>query len=102
MRLLAATRGNSGTTMEVNVEGNMERVGPKYNKRKIALLLMYKGTGYSGLQVNKGFKTIEGEVHDAIMRAGGISRENENEFQKLSWGRSARTDKGVHAAGNVV
>jgi tRNA pseudouridine38-40 synthase len=71
-------------------------------KKKVALLVMYKGTGYQGLQINKEIKTIERDMEEAIFRAGGISAENHTHFNKLAWGRSARTDKGVHAAGNVI
>ena len=35
-------------------------------------------------------------------KAGGIADCNYHDFHKISWTRAARTDKGVHATGNVV
>jgi tRNA pseudouridine(38-40) synthase len=35
-------------------------------------------------------------------KAGGIAECNYRDFHKISWTRAARTDKGVHATGNVV
>jgi tRNA pseudouridine38-40 synthase len=68
---------------------------------------------------NTGVKTIEGTVFDALVKAGAISKDNSDDpvkvqisiclrclgahvFVQVNWQRSARTDAGVHAAGNVV
>lgn len=48
------------------------------------------------------FKTIEGELFPALVAAGAISKANAADPKKSSLVRCARTDKGVHAAGNVV
>ncbi|KAF9098427.1 tRNA pseudouridine synthase 1 [Mortierella sp. AD031] len=71
-------------------------------KRKVALLMGYCGTGYQGMQVNPNAKTIEGELFKAMVEAGAVSKDNADDIKKVSMMRSARTDKGVHAAGNVV
>jgi tRNA pseudouridine38-40 synthase len=71
-------------------------------KRKVAVMLGYSGTGYKGLQINKATKTVEGDVMKAFIAAGAISKANADDPQKVSLVRCARTDKGVHAAGNVL
>lgn len=47
-------------------------------------------------------KTIEGELFAAFVAAGAISKANATDPKKSALARCARTDKGVHAAGNVV
>jgi tRNA pseudouridine38-40 synthase len=71
-------------------------------KRKVAVLIGYAGTGYHGLQINHMEKTIEGEIFSAFVKAGAISKANADDPKKSSLVRCARTDKGVHAAGNVL
>ncbi len=73
---------------------------------------------------NPGAHTIEDEVEEAIFKAGGIDEANHGQLNKarivkhsytvlevihasflvlqVGWSRAARTDKGVHAAGQVV
>ena len=46
-------------------------------------------------------KTIEGDFFEALVKAGAISAENATDHRKVDVQRSARTDAGVHAAGNV-
>ncbi|KAI0480964.1 pseudouridine synthase [Xylariaceae sp. FL0804] len=71
-------------------------------KRKMAVMIGYAGTGYHGLQINHDHKTIEGEIFAAFVRAKAISKANADDPQKSSFVRCARTDKGVHAAGNML
>ncbi|KAE8383355.1 pseudouridine synthase [Aspergillus bertholletiae] len=71
-------------------------------KKKVAVLLGYSGTGYKGMQLSATEKTIEGELFTAFVAAGAISKANAADPKKSSLVRCARTDKGVHAAGNVV
>ncbi|KAE8352986.1 pseudouridine synthase [Aspergillus coremiiformis] len=71
-------------------------------KKKVAVLLGYSGTGYKGMQLSDTEKTIEGELFTAFVAAGAISKANAADPKKSSLVRCARTDKGVHAAGNVV
>lgn len=47
-------------------------------------------------------KTIEGDLFNAFVAAGAISKANSDDPRKSSLSRCARTDKGVHAAGNVI
>lgn len=47
-------------------------------------------------------RTIEGDLFTAFVKAGAISKANANDPKKSGLVRCARTDKGVHAAGNVV
>ena len=51
---------------------------------------------------NPGTATIEGALEEAIVKAGGISPVNAGTFHKVGWGRCARTDRGVHAAGQII
>ncbi|KAJ2163123.1 tRNA pseudouridine synthase 1 [Coemansia sp. RSA 552] len=78
------------------------RTEPRLPKRKVALMIGYCGSGYQGMQVNPGAHTIEGELFKALCGAGAVSEENSVDQQKIQLQRAARTDKGVHAAGQVV
>lgn len=71
-------------------------------KRKVAVMIGYAGTGYHGIQINHTEKTIEGDLFAAFVKAGAISKANADDPKKSSLVRCARTDKGVHAAGNVL
>lgn len=54
------------------------------------------------MQFNPPNKTIEGEIFESFVKAGAISRDNSNDLKKNGFMRAARTDKGVHAAGNLI
>ncbi|ATY59897.1 tRNA pseudouridine synthase [Cordyceps militaris] len=71
-------------------------------KRKVAVMIGYSGTGYKGMQVNGDEPTIERDLFRAFIKAGAISKANADDPRKSSLARCARTDKGVHAAGNVI
>ncbi|KAK4625988.1 tRNA pseudouridine synthase 1 [Fulvia fulva] len=71
-------------------------------KRKVAVLIGYSGTGYKGMQISGTEKTIEGDLFQAFIKAGAISKANAEDPKKSSLVRCARTDKGVHAAGNMI
>ena len=47
-------------------------------------------------------KTIEGDLFTAFIEAGAISKANANDPKKSQLVRCARTDKGVHASGNII
>ncbi len=74
-------------------------------KVKVAMVLGYIGSNYHGLQYNPGEKappTIEKEVERALFKIGCILDSNYGSIDKISWARSSRTDKGVHAARVVL
>lgn len=71
-------------------------------KRKVALLVAYNGVGFHGLQKNPDVVTVEETLEQAIHRAGGISDDNAGTLQKVNWSRAGRTDKGVHALGQII
>ena len=41
-------------------------------------------------------------LFDALVRVGAVSSDNADNPTKVNLGRAARTDAGVHAAGNLV
>ncbi|HLN21938.1 MAG TPA: tRNA pseudouridine(38-40) synthase TruA [Bacteroidales bacterium] len=61
---------------------------------RFKLNLEYEGTRYTGWQIQKGGKTIQGEITDACRNLFGTS-----EFELFGAGR---TDSGVHARGQVA
>ncbi|CAD5116614.1 DgyrCDS5487 [Dimorphilus gyrociliatus] len=72
-----------------------------FKKKNFALLLAYCGKDYYGLQINKGYKTIEGVLFEAMVKSG-VVRQDHVENNGMRFQRAARTDKGVSAAANVV
>ncbi|KAL8799918.1 MAG: hypothetical protein Q9182_005537 [Xanthomendoza sp. 2 TL-2023] len=74
----------------------------KKPKKKVAVMLGYSGSGYKGMQLNHHEKTIEGDLFSAFVAAGAVSKANADDPKKSSLVRCARTDRGVHAAGNVI
>src|SRR5579862_121357 len=58
------------------------------------LTVEYAGTRYSGWQIQKNARTVQGELEAAIREATRIARVE-------TYG-SGRTDAGVHALGQVV
>ncbi|KAL8801963.1 MAG: hypothetical protein Q9200_006755 [Gallowayella weberi] len=74
----------------------------KKPKKKVAVMLGYSGSGYKGMQVNHHEKTIEGDLFRAFVAAGAVSKANADDPKKSSLIRCARTDRGVHAAGNII
>ena len=92
---------SSGTSTAAVGESSGEKRLPK---RKVAVVFGYNGGGYAGLQIQTGSekRTVEAEVADAILKAGGMLPTNREQLSKLSWQRCARTDKGVHASANVL
>jgi tRNA pseudouridine38-40 synthase len=64
---------------------------------RIALKVAYIGTDYHGFQVQPDIKTIEGEIFRALRELNIIN--NPHEANYIAAGR---TDKGVHALGQVV
>lgn len=51
---------------------------------------------------NPNVPTIEGTVFKALCQAGAVSKDNSDDVAKVQLCRAARTDKGVHAVGQVI
>lgn len=83
-------------------DGSAPARKPRYKRRKIAIFFAYCGVGYQGMQKNPGAKTIEGDLEEALYQAGGVPDHDKCQPRRYDWARSARTDKGVSAVGQVV
>ncbi|CAL1714564.1 unnamed protein product [Somion occarium] len=83
---------------------SLEPKAPRLPKRQCALLIGYSGAGYNGMQMqyDTNVKTIEGTLFNALVKAGAVSQDNADDPVKVNLGRAARTDAGVHAAGNLI
>lgn len=53
------------------------------------------------VQVQPTGGTIENELFDALLAVGAITSDNHARMQTAKFQRTARTDKGVHAARQV-
>ncbi|XP_019462395.1 PREDICTED: putative tRNA pseudouridine synthase [Lupinus angustifolius] len=74
-------------------------------KKKVVMRVGYVGTDYRGLQIQRDeheLSTIEKELEIAIFKAGGIHDSNFGDLDKVKWGRSSRTDKGVHSLATMI
>ncbi|KAK9758390.1 hypothetical protein RND81_01G226500 [Saponaria officinalis] len=74
----------------------------RYKRRKVAIFMAYCGVGYQGMQKNPGAKTIEGDLEEALFLAGAVPDDERGQHKRYDWARSARTDKGVSAVGQVI
>ncbi|CAB4265494.1 unnamed protein product [Prunus armeniaca] len=74
----------------------------RYKRRKVAIFFAYCGVGYQGMQKNPGAKTIEGDLEEALYLSNAVPEQDRNNPKRYDWARSARTDKGVSAVGQVV
>lgn len=54
------------------------------------------------MQKNPGAKTIEGDFEEALFLSGAVPEQDRGCPKRFDWARSARTDKGVSAVGQVV
>lgn len=68
--------------MESREEGEKEERRPK---KKVAVLIGYCGTGYRGMQLNPPQKSIEGDLFEAFIQAGAISKANSDDPKKVSF-----------------
>ena len=68
-------------------------------KRKYAVCFGYLGSRYQGLQINPNCRSVEAELERALFLCGAIQECNFGFMHKSQWSRAARTDRGVHAAG---
>ncbi|KAF8906213.1 pseudouridine synthase [Gymnopilus junonius] len=99
------SRNEEDASREVKLSEDGEPIpkAPRYPKRQCALLLGFCGSGYSGMQIQPDHtRTIEGVLFNALVKAGAVSQDNADNPTKVGLARAARTDAGVHAAGNLV
>jgi len=64
---------------------------------RYAIKIGYDGSHFNGFAMQPDKKTIEGEILKRLLKTGIIKSRRESKFQY-----AARTDKGVHAFGNVI
>ncbi len=64
---------------------------------RFAVKVFYIGTEFDGFQFQKDRRTVEKEIVDSLREAGYIKGKKENGFSY-----AGRTDKGVHAIGQVI
>ena len=64
---------------------------------RIALKLAYLGTEYYGYQIQPGVPTIEGKLLKVLRDAGALKN-----LSKARYSAAGRTDRGVHALGQVI
>eukprot|EP00039_Didymoeca_costata_P033333 m.41902 g.41902 ORF g.41902 m.41902 type:complete len:494 (-) comp9822_c0_seq1:1317-2798(-) len=74
----------------------------RFRRKMVAILLGYCGSKYSGMQRNPGVYTVEEALLEALLKANGVSQEVFSNPTASKFQRTARTDKGVHAARQVV
>ncbi len=61
---------------------------------RIAIVIQYDGSGYSGWQNQKNFKTLQGTIEEKISELDPI--------RPVKVIAAGRTDAGVHASGQVA
>ena len=91
----------TGVAKEAAAQTEAALTTEKIPKRKLAFLVSFLGSNYSGFQINSLTKSIHAEIELGLYRAGLISKSNFGHPSKYAWSNSARTDKGVHAAAQV-
>ena len=64
---------------------------------RVALKLAYLGMDYHGFQTQPGVPTIEGKLMKALKDSGAIKNPS-----KARYAAAGRTDRGVHALGQVI
>ncbi|BHF59855.1 tRNA pseudouridine synthase 1 [Sparganum proliferum] len=75
---------------------------PRAEKRRnCAILMMYSGWDYYGMQRNVGFRTIEGDLLLALHKSGLISEDHLDNPSLINFQRASKTDKNVSAVGQV-
>jgi tRNA pseudouridine38-40 synthase len=65
--------------------------------RRVALKIAYVGTDFYGFQRQPGLPTVEGKILSALEEVGVVINPD-----KCGFAIAGRTDRGVHALGNVI
>ncbi|XP_075520591.1 uncharacterized protein LOC142553924 [Primulina tabacum] len=99
---MSSTTSDDEDHYENTAAGENLTKNPKFKRRKIAIFFAYCGVGYQGMQKNPGAKTIEGELEEALYHSGAVPQADRGLHKRYDFARSARTDKGVSAVGQVV
>ncbi|CAH8542301.1 unnamed protein product [Heterobilharzia americana] len=73
----------------------------RLRRKKCAVLMMYSGWGFYGMQRCPVFPTIEGELSKALFACGQLSNVTGEEHKKVHFQRASKTDKSVSALGQV-
>ncbi|TNN06840.1 tRNA pseudouridine synthase A isoform 1 [Schistosoma japonicum] len=84
-------------SLEVSSNGS----GAKHKRRNNAILMMYSGWGYYGMQRGPIYPTIEGELSKALFTCGQLVNVTSEEHKKVNFQRASKTDKYVSALGQV-
>lgn len=67
------------------------------------IVIGYNGSDFQGSQFQKETKnTIEYELEESLLTSGLLHKSMYHNPRKSGWSRGSRTDKGVHALGNVI
>jgi len=67
------------------------------NKNRIALKLAYIGDRYHGFQIQQNAHAIESEIFASLEKNNIV-----DDIKEARYSRAARTDRGVHASGQVI
>lgn len=60
-----------------------EPMEEKFPKKKVALILAFRGTAYQGMQANPNAKSIESELFKALCEADLVSAANASDQSKV-------------------
>lgn len=102
--MLAASRRFLSTRRHSVRENNDQHALRTTKKKKIALIVGYRGTSFAGSFRNptNQTSTIEEEVEAALYQCNLVLEANRNDPKKMQLSRSSRTDKGVHSACSMI
>lgn len=95
---IAKSNGNS-TTRPPKENEERKSLAPK---KKIAMVVGYKGTNFHGNQIQPDEATVEGVLWEALKQTKAVMESNKKDPRKIGWSRTSRTDRGVHALVNLV
>lgn len=87
--------------MVLNVGSRLHKTmttpAPAPTPTRIALKLAYIGDRYHGFQIQPNVRTVESELFSSLETSGVVEN-----IKEARYSGAARTDRGVHAAGQVV
>ena len=83
--------------MVLNVGSRLHKTMTTPAPTRIALKLAYIGDRYHGFQIQPNVRTVESELFSALEKSGIVE-----DIKEARYSGAARTDRGVHAAGQVV